>query len=107
MRDESRKAMDRREFLKASLTATAALPVAGVVFGARTARAEDLVTDIEAVKPTVAALQYVHESAKPDQNCLNCQFYTAGEGGAGKCQLFPQGLVKEGGWCMSWTKKVT
>ncbi len=108
MRDESRKPMDRREFLKASLTATAALPVAGVVLGARTARAEDkLVTDIEAVAPTVAALQYVHESAKPDQNCANCQFYTAGDAGQGKCQLFPQGLVKETGWCMSWTKKVT
>lgn len=108
MRDESRKAMDRREFLRAGLMATLALPVAGVVLGARTARAEDeLVTEIEAMKPTVAALQYVHESAKPDQSCKNCQFYTAGADGKGKCMLFPQGLVEETGWCMSWTKKVT
>lgn len=107
MRDESRNAMDRRDFLKAGLTATAALPVLGAVFAARTASAEDFVTDIEAMKPTVAALQYTHESAKPDQNCTNCQFYIPGDAGTGKCQLFPQGLVKDGGWCASWTKKVT
>lgn len=105
MRDAT---MDRREFLKAGLATAAALPVVGAVFGARVARAEEqLVTEVEAMKPTVGALQYVHESAKEDQNCANCQFYTAGEGGKGKCQLFPQGLVKETGWCMSWTKKVT
>ncbi len=111
MGDASRHArneLDRREFLKVSLTAAVALPVAGAVFGARTARAEDkMVTEVEAMKPTVQALQYVDASDKPDQNCANCQFYTAGDGGKGKCQLFMEGLVTEGGWCMSWTKKVT
>jgi hypothetical protein len=108
MRDQSRKGMDRREFLRAGLTTTVALPVAGVVLGARTARAEELVTEVEAMKPTVAALQYVHKSTKPDQSCSNCQFFTAAsEEGRGKCQLFPQGQVESTGWCMSWTKKVT
>ncbi len=106
MRDDSRNTLDRRGFLKAGLTAAAVLPMAGALFGARTARAEELVTEVEAMKPTVQALQYVHKSVKADQNCINCQFYTAGEGDQGKCQLFPQGLVAGPGWCMSWTKKV-
>ena len=54
----------------------------------------------------VSALQYVNESAKADQRCDNCQLYTAGEGGKGKCQLFPVGLVASGGWCSSWAQKV-
>lgn len=43
------------------------------------------------------------------QNCSGCMFYAkvSGEkaGELGKCQLFPVGLVKGGGWCSSWTKK--
>jgi hypothetical protein len=105
---EDRISMDRREFLKAGLVATAALPVAGALLRAGTARAEgEFVTDIEGMKATAAALQYVHVSTKPDQNCKTCQFYTPeAAGGKGKCQLFPQGFVKETGWCASWTKKV-
>jgi len=55
----------------------------------------------------VAALQYVNESAKPDQKCTDCQFYTPGDGGKGKCQLFQKGLVAEGGWCASYVKKAS
>ncbi len=74
---------------------------------AGTARAEEqMVTEVEAMKVTAQALQYTDVSAKPDQTCANCQFYTAGDGAKGKCQLFPQGLVAEAGWCMSWTKKL-
>jgi hypothetical protein len=105
MREESRNTLDRREFLKAGLTAAAALPIAGALFGARTARAQ-AVTDVESMKLTVQALQYAATSDKPDQNCANCQFYTPGEGGTGKCMLFVEGTVTEAGWCMSWTKKV-
>ena len=109
MADDHRRALDRREFLKTSLTATALLPLAGVAFGATAAHAADdqLVTEVPASGVMVTALQYTNESAKPDQNCANCQLYTTGEGGKGKCQLFQQGLVTEGGWCASWTKKVT
>jgi hypothetical protein len=107
MRDESRNDLDRREFLKAGLTAAAVLPLASALLPG-TARAEDeMVTEVEAMKPTVQALQYVSESTKPDQSCKLCQFYTPVENGKGKCQLFVQGLVSENGWCMSWTKKVT
>ena len=109
MRDESRNDLDRREFLKVGLTAAAVLPVAGALLGAGTARAGgELVTEVEAMKPTVEALQYIHESAKPDQTCKNCQFYTLqGDGATGKCQLFPVGLVAAEGWCASWAKKLT
>jgi anaerobic selenocysteine-containing dehydrogenase len=105
MREESRNTLDRREFLKAGLTAAAALPIAGALFGARSARAQS-VMEVESMKPTVQALQYTDTSDKPDQTCANCQFYTPGEGGSGKCQLFVEGTVTDGGWCMSWTKKV-
>ena len=64
-----------------------------------------LVTELPAMTAQVTALQYVNASAKPDQNCANCLFYTAGEGGRGKCQLFPKGLVSSGGWCASWAAK--
>jgi len=36
-----------------------------------------------------------------DQFCTNCQFYSEG----GKCALFPGKLVKEKGWCVSWSLK--
>ena len=65
-----------------------------------------LVPEVPAVAGTVSTLQYVAASARPDQQCGNCQFYTAREGGRGKCQLFVQGLVAEGGWCISWTAKL-
>jgi hypothetical protein len=104
--NDSKMLMDRRGFLRAGLTSAAALPVAASVFAARSARAEDAVTAVEANKMMVTSLQYVEESAKEGQNCANCQLYTAGEGGRGKCQLFQQGTVAEKGWCMSWAQKV-
>ncbi len=64
------------------------------------------VTEIPANATLVASLQYVPESAKPEERCSNCQLYTAGDGELGKCQLFQQGLVKSSGWCASWVKKV-
>lgn len=106
MKDDSKTSMDRREFLAAGLTTAALLP--GALLSAKTARAEgELVTDIEANAPMVAALQYVHKSTKPDQNCSLCQLFTPGEGGLGKCQLFQTGNVEATGWCMSWAKKVS
>jgi hypothetical protein len=69
------------------------------------AGARTLVTEVEAMRPTVEALQYVKESTRPDQQCSNCLFYTAAEGGLGKCQLFLQGYVDERGWCSSWSAR--
>ncbi len=47
---------------------------------------EQLITEIAGSAAMVQALQYVNQSAKPDQNCGNCQLYTAQSGGVGKCQ---------------------
>jgi hypothetical protein len=100
-------AMNRREFIKTGLTAAAVLPIANTVLRPGIAHAEDkLVTDMPDQAHMVQALQYVNVSEKADQNCANCQFYTAGDGGTGKCQLIPIGLVAEGGWCASYVKKV-
>lgn len=38
-----------------------------------------------------------------DQLCSNCQFYKGTEAGGGTCSLFPGKLVKEKGWCKSWS----
>lgn len=98
--------LNRREFIRAGAKAAAVLPAA-TMLGTRTARAEEkLLVDLPDQAFMVQALQYVSVSAKPDQNCTNCQFYTPGEGGTGKCQLIPVGLVSDGGWCMSYVKKV-
>ena len=107
MSDRSQDAFTRRDFLRTSLAASALIPVAGLVLRAGPARAADekLVTETPAVAATVQALQYKNVSDKPDQKCSTCQFFTAGSGGHGKCQLFVQGLVSETGWCMSYTKK--
>ena len=104
---ESKTAMDRREFLAAGVTAAAVVPA--VLLSARTARAEgeQLVTEMEANAPMVTALQYVNESTTEGQNCVGCQLYTPGEGGKGKCQLFPTGLVTDNGWCASFAPKVS
>jgi len=109
MRRSGPGSMNRRDFIKTGLSAAAVLPAAGVLLRAAPAGAEEgqLVTEIADQAPMVAALQYVNETAKPDQNCKICQFYTAGEGGKGKCQLFQKGLVSEAGWCASYVKKAS
>lgn len=66
-----------------------------------------LVTEVASAAAMVKALQYVNQSPKADQNCASCQLFTAASGGRGRCQLFPQGLVKESGWCASWAARVS
>lgn len=103
---ESKTSMHRRDFLAAGLTTAALLP--GALLTAKTARAEgELVTDLEANAPMVAALQYVNESTTDGQNCDLCVLYTAGDGGNGKCALFPTGTVTGTGWCASFAPKVS
>lgn len=67
----------------------------------------ELVTEMPAMATLVASLQYVHRTSIPEQRCQGCQFYTAGQGDRGRCQLFTQGLVAAQGWCASWTKKIS
>lgn len=105
--------MNRRQFLQAMITATAAVPVVGTLLRPALARAEDmLVTDLAAAGDATAAsmvtaLAYVNESTTEGQTCANCLFYKPGEGGKGKCDLIPVpgALVTEAGWCSSYSVK--
>src|SRR5262245_8062141 len=89
---------------KAPEAAPPAAPPSGAAAGGQAGDA--LVTEIDAMKPTVQALGYVIQSPHPDQHCSNCQFYTQKSAERGSCQLFTQGQVASGGWCTSWTKRV-
>ena len=73
------------------------------------APAQGAAADLPQVDPedaTAKALEYVHASTNPEQNCANCQLYT-GEAGAewGPCAIFPGKGVAAKGWCKSWIKK--
>ncbi|MBW2268307.1 MAG: high-potential iron-sulfur protein [Deltaproteobacteria bacterium] len=71
------------------------------------AGAAALVTDLPDVAAMVAALQYTNTSGNPDQRCANCQLFAQTGDGIGKCQIFAQGYVTEGGWCVSWAAKAS
>jgi len=45
------------------------------------------------------------ETKGSEQFCHNCQFYSEDNGEGGKCALFPGKLVKNEGWCVSWSLK--
>ncbi|NRA07593.1 MAG: high-potential iron-sulfur protein [Myxococcales bacterium] len=106
MKERKQLPLSRREFIQAGAAAAAALPTAALL-GARAVRAEEkLVTDMPDQAFMVQALQYLNVSDRPGENCANCQFYTPGEGGTGKCTLIPVGLVSEGGSCASYVTKV-
>ena len=102
----------RRRFLKVLGVAAVSVPLAGVAV--RSARAQDL-TPLDSSNPTAAALGYVEDTStvdaakypqhKVEQDCANCQFYNATEGGRGSCQLFPGHSVAGKGWCASWAAK--
>jgi hypothetical protein len=51
-----------------------------------------------------ANVEYVTETAIPEQRCDNCQLYTAPNGGCGGCLLFA-GPVTAAGWCTAWVVK--
>lgn len=109
---KSRAAIEsRRQFLKTTLVATAAV-VAGAtirkVFGAG-----DMphLTDAD---PTAKAMDYVDDATtsknnlyKPGSVCANCQLYSGDAAGYGTCQLFPGKLVSAKGWCTSYTRKAS
>ena len=102
----------RRRFLKILGAAAVSVPLAGVAV--RSARAQDL-TPLDLSNPTASAQGYVEDTTKVDaakypqhkaeQDCANCQFFTATDGGRGTCQLFPGHTVAGKGWCASWAAK--
>ena len=115
---------NRRGFVKGAGSVLAALAVSKVAFSSKKEEpkvgADALVDEKSQMAVTLKLYQdgsKVPASIRPaksgvdgpKQLCSNCMFYakTKGEKDAevGKCQLFPQGLVKAKGWCASWTKK--
>ncbi len=103
---------DRRRFLVLAGATTLAAELPGCLGCDADAENEGtvgadqlLVTEIEAMQPTVDALQYTNSSEKHDQRCANCRFYSSEGEGRGDCEFFAQGLVVAEGWCASWSKK--
>ncbi len=64
-------------------------------------------TDVSALtdaeKQTRTSLQYVDQTANPDQRCDNCQLYVAatGDSACGTCQII-KGPINPAGYCISW-----
>lgn len=102
----------RRSFLRKTLVASAAIPLAGIPIVLRAGG--EKVTESD---PTAVALGYVHDATAVDtkkyparatpegkkQFCHNCKLYQAGADGWGGCSIFQGKLVKGEGWCAAWT----
>ncbi len=120
--------MNRRSFLKSSVGALAALPLAiNILSGlSKVARAAD--ADLPAVKESDAsakALNYCTNGSKAKnpacpvrsgkehagEACSSCQLYSKVKGDAktemGKCLVIPGVLVYGAGWCNSFSKKIS
>ena len=102
----------RRELLRGTLTATAALPLAGIPLVLRADNHRVSEDD-----PSAKALGYKHDATAVDtakyprragpegakQFCDNCKLYSAGsEEGWGGCSIFPGKEVNAKGWCNAW-----
>ncbi len=103
----SNRKVARRTFLRSTVAAGAAIPLAGIpiVTLAQAKVAED--------DPAAAALGYKHDAndvdaakfpqRKDGQICENCRLYAASaEEGWGNCGIFPGKLVAAKGWCSAW-----
>jgi hypothetical protein len=64
-----------------------------------------LVTEVGSMESVVTALKYTNQSAKADESCSNCIYYTPEVPDRGRCSLFQTGFVASGGWCTSWAEK--
>gem|GEM_PF-157266 len=108
---KSHEKVARRTFLRNTLLASAAIPLAGIPI--------ILKADNEKVSesdPTAIALGYVHDASTVDtkkypqhatpegqkQFCHNCKLFQAGADGWGGCAIFQGKLVNGEGWCSAW-----
>jgi hypothetical protein len=51
------------------------------------------------------SLNFKPQSPDPKKHCSICSFFTATEGGCGKCALLSGGPVGDGSVCDSWTAR--
>lgn len=103
----------RRTFLRTTIAASAAIPLAGVPI---ILRADHHMVDEN--HPSAVALGYKHDAESVDTNkfparatpegkkqvCSNCKLYEAGNDGWGGCAIFPGKQVKGKGWCSAWIR---
>ena len=101
----------RRTFLRNTLVASAAIPLAGIPIVLKASSEKVAESD-----PTAVALGYLHDAntvdtkkypnrATPEgqkQFCHNCKLYQAGDDGWGGCSIFQGKLVNGEGWCTAW-----
>jgi hypothetical protein len=115
----------RRAFIKKSLLAFTALPLAGSIVNklSNNAFAQALpTTALDINDPMAKALGYVEKTTQIDktkspryldgQKCKNCMLFAQGglkvggkEGEWGKCSILQTGLVSADGWCNSYAAK--
>ena len=108
---KSHSKIARRTFLRRTLAAGAAIPLAGIPI---ILKADQHQVDEES--PSAVALGYRHDAASVDtekfparatpegkkQFCHNCKLYLAGDDGWGGCGIFPGKQVNGEGWCGAW-----
>ena len=101
----------RRQFLKATVVATAAVMAGATIREAFGAGDMPHLTDAD---PTAKAMDYVDDATtsknelyKPGSVCANCQLYSGGTAGNGDCQLFPGKQVSAKGGRTSYTRKAS
>ena len=102
----------RRTFLRNTLVASAAIPLAGIPIILKANNEKAAESD-----PVSVALGYRHDATSVDtqkypnratpegqkQFCHNCKLYQAGADGWGGCSIFQGKLVNGEGWCSAWT----
>ena len=103
----------RRSFLRNTLAASAAVPLAAIPHVLR-ADSHRLRED----DPTAVALGYKHDANDVDiakfprrataegqkQLCSNCKLFQAGSEEWGGCSIFPGKEVNANGWCNAWVE---
>lgn len=98
----SRPGATRRALLMLAIAA----PAAGYAAGAAAAGAcVDLDALPSAQKSMRSSLGFRMVSEDPKRHCSGCAFFTATDGGCGKCTLLSGGVVPPDGRCDSWAPR--
>ena len=101
----------RRTFLRNTLVASAAIPLAGIPIilkadGEKVAESDPIAVALGYVHATAVDTKKYPNRATPEgqkQFCHNCKLYQAGADGWGGCSVFQGKLVDGEGWCSAWT----
>ncbi len=104
------KEIGRREAAKRFLTvlgAAAIAPAALAACGGEEEAAELSCTDTTGLQPAAVSMReqqnYTDHSDNAEQNCGNCNFYTAPQGdGCGSCSVLMNSPVHPEGYCGLW-----